>query len=154
MKARAIYLAHQISGSSYEAVNQYYTDTTQVLEGWGWDVLHPMVGKGQLRTETKFKAHGYDNVPMAANHAIFERDKWMVTQADVVYAHLVGMTTISIGMMMELAWASLLGKYTIVAMEPENIHQHAFVLEAADLILPSHEEVMAYLQVLSGGEEV
>lgn len=148
-----IYLARPISGQSYDDVMRYYNETTQVLQYEGYSVLHPMIGKGLLRTEKVLKKSGYENLPLSKNHAIFGRDRWMVGKADIVYANLVGATSVSIGTMMELAWASMLGKYTIVAMEDDNVHQHAFVLEAADLVLPAHADVRDYLRKLMEMEE-
>jgi hypothetical protein len=49
---------------------------------------------------------------------------------------------------MELAWASILGKHTVVSMQKENVHRHAFILEAADVIFETHEESMEYLDKL------
>jgi hypothetical protein len=59
---------------------------------------------------------------------------------------------VSIGCVMELAWASLLGKYTIVIMEKENIHNHAFILEAADIIFENYYDAIEYLKKLANVE--
>lgn len=112
-----IYLARPISGRSYDEVTTYYKKLTESLQYAGYEVLCPMNGKTHLRTELEFKAHGYTNNPTSTNHAIIERDRWMVNQADVVYANLQGSTHVSIGTCMELAWAHDKGKHTIVAME-------------------------------------
>lgn len=84
-----IYLARPISGSSFEEVSNYYTEAQSTFENWGFSVLHPMTGKSYLRTELKFKAEGY-GTPISGNHAILERDLWMVRQSDVVYLDLTG----------------------------------------------------------------
>ena len=115
--------------------------------------MHPMTGKGNLRTEIRFKSVGYDHVPTSTNHAIYERDQWMVTQSDVVLFNLSNTTIVSIGSMFELAWASLLNKHTIVIMEQDNIHEHAFVLEAADVIFTCLKHALDYLQILAEGKE-
>jgi len=141
-----IYLARPISGQSFEEVQDYYDQTKEYLTDMGYDVLSPMTGKQELRTELEFKAQGYDNIPVATNHAIYNRDQWMVRQSDMVYANLMSSNgRVSIGAMMEIAWAAMLGKHVIVAMEKDNIHQHAFVLEAAGTIFNNHEDVINYL---------
>lgn len=146
-----IYLAHQVSGLDFETVVSYFETTARELESFGFDVLAPMTAKGYLRTEREFRPHGYGN-PVSSNHAIFERDQWMVRQADIVFVNLDGMTEPSIGCTMELAWASLLGKHTIVVMAPDNPHQHAFVLEAADIVFGVFEDAMDYLFLLINGD--
>jgi len=140
-----IYISRPISGCSYDDVVSWYEDTAKELRASGYDILMPMTGKKSLRTEIKFKSHGYGN-PTSTNHAIFERDKWMTENCDIFITYLTSADIVSIGSMMELAWASLLGKHTIVIIGEENIHKHAFVLEAADIVLPDYESAMDYLK--------
>lgn len=140
-----IYLAGSISGQSGEAVISYFQETSSRLDAMGFEVIHPMIGKGYFRNEIKFKAEGYTHKPMSTNHAIIERDRWMVTMCDILYCNLSMAKIVSIGSMMELAWAHQLGKHSIVCMQPDNIHRHAFVLEAADVIFETHQDVIEYL---------
>ena len=144
-----IYAVHPISGSSANEVFEYYQRTQNLLTEAGYDVFIPMFGKDSLRTELKFKSSGYENNPLTTNHAIFARDKWMVQQSDILYANFLGSKIVSIGSMMELAWGNLLGKQIIVVMEKENIHRHAFVLEAATIIFETEEDAINYLTKLS-----
>ncbi len=143
-----IYCVHPISGMSADEVWSYYKRIQDVLDAH-YDVFIPMFGKNSLRTEMKFRAEGYKDNPLTSNHAIFERDRWMVTQADIILANLTGAKIVSIGSVMELAWASMLGKYVVLIMEEENIHRHAFVLEAADVIYTKEEDALDYLQKLA-----
>jgi nucleoside 2-deoxyribosyltransferase len=132
-----IYLAKPITGESFEDVVRYYENLSADLFEMGYETLCPMTAKGYLRTEIEFKAHGFDN-PVSTNHAIFERDKWMIEQSDVIFVNLHLATRVSIGCMMELAWASLLGKHTVVIMG--QAHKHAFVFEAADIVFEDYDE--------------
>lgn len=145
-KMYSVYCAHQISGLTYEEVKNYYTRIKDTLSKLGFHVLHPMTGKNEIRTEvsTHFKPEGY-KTKLATNHAIFERDQWMVRNCDILYLDL-NMEKVSIGCMMELAWASLLGKYTVVVMPKGNPHEHAFVYEAADVVFETEEEALGYLK--------
>lgn len=146
-----VYCVHPISGMSAEEVFEYYTRTKKALESLGYDVLIPMVGKGYLRTELEFKAHGYEGQPLSTNHAIFTRDKWMVKQADIIYANFAGVSRTSIGSMFEMAWASDHDKNVVAVMEQDNIHRHAFVLEAASVVFEAEEQAMAYFKVFAEG---
>jgi nucleoside 2-deoxyribosyltransferase len=142
-----IYIGGRISGLSYDEASGYFNDTKQILQELGYSVFSPMTAKDALRTETALRATDYKN-PVSTNHAIFERDKWCVQQADIFYLNLLACEKdnfVSIGGITELAWASILGKHTIVAMGKENIHRHAFVLEAADIVFETHDEAMSYL---------
>jgi nucleoside 2-deoxyribosyltransferase len=144
-----IYLACPISGQSYDDVVFKIDSIANTLSRFGFEVWHPMTGKECLRNELEFKAQGYSN-PTSTNHAIFTRDKWMVSNMDIVLAILVGAERVSIGTMMELAWASMLGKHVIVVMEKDNIHRHAFVLEAAGTVFEDTTQAIAYLKKLAG----
>jgi nucleoside 2-deoxyribosyltransferase len=126
----------------------YYDRTKDLMADFGYDVFIPMYGKGHLRTELEFKSHGYDDSPLTTNHAIFSRDKWMVKQADVLYANFLGATRVSMGSMFELAWGCDQGKQVVVVMEKDNIHRHAFVLEAASVIFEKEEDALLYLERL------
>jgi nucleoside 2-deoxyribosyltransferase len=143
-----IYIGGRISGLSYEEASEYFNTTKEVLESIGYYVYSPMTAKNSLRTEINLRSSGYGN-PTSTNHAIFERDKWSVHQADVFYLNLEkAVDFVSIGGMMELAWAAELGKHVVVVMQAENIHRHAFVLESADIIFTTHAEAISYLDKL------
>jgi hypothetical protein len=142
-----IYLAHQISGLDYRTVKNYYDYMSRKMKDLGLEILCPMTAKGTLRTEINFKSEGY-RTPVSCNHAIFERDQWMVRNCDLILVDFTGMTRNSIGCCMELAWASLLGKHSIVVMEKLNPHRHAFVLEAADIVFETLDEAIEYLKLL------
>jgi nucleoside 2-deoxyribosyltransferase len=147
-----IYLAGPISGKSYSEVVDLYKDKSAILRSMGYKVLCPMTGKTHLRNELEFRAHGLDSHPVSTNHAIFERDKWMVSTADLILADLSNSEDrVSIGTMMELAWASMLGKHSIVVMPEKNVHRHAFVLEAADLVFTNIFQAYGYLEELAKG---
>ena len=145
MNKPKIYIAHPISGGSATEVYKWFDDTANTLMNFGFDVMSPLLGKGHLRTELKFRAEGY-NHPLSTNHAIYERDKWMCERADVVLTDLSGTERVSIGCMMEMAWAAAAGVHTICVMPKENVHRHAFVLEAADIVFETFDEAMTYLE--------
>lgn len=143
-----IYLAHQISGLTYDEVHDYYDDTSKKLKKVGFTVLCPMTGKKALRPEKEYKAEGITGFPLSTNHAIIERDRWMVSNCDVIFVNFEGTKEVSIGMTMELAWAHDKGKHSVVVLPEGNIHNHAFVREAADVIFNNYKEAIDYLTVL------
>jgi nucleoside 2-deoxyribosyltransferase len=146
-----IYIGGKISGATYDQCVKYFKDTMKELRKIGYEVFSPMTAKEYLRTEyadRELPNAGYSGAisPVATNHAIFERDQWCVRNCDVFYLNLLPADDkASLGGTMELAWASLLGKHTIVVMQKKNVHRHAFVLEAADLVFETHKEAMEYL---------
>lgn len=146
-----VYLARPISGSSTSDVIEWYESVAGCLLDIGHTPLTPLVNEGEFRNDTKFSGFGYVNVPTASNHAIFGRDQWLVRQSDVILADLSdAVDRVSIGCVMELGWASMLGKHTIVVLSPRNIHEHAFVLEAADVVFYDLLEALDYIKRLGG----
>lgn len=144
-----IYTAGSITGQSGDYVLEYFQNLKFVLESFGYDVIHPMIAKGYFRNEKKFASKGYVHKPQSTNHAIVERDRWMVYRCDVLYCNLTSAKIVSIGSVMELAWAHHMGKHTVLAMQSDNIHQHAFVLEASDIVFETTDEAIDYLRLLS-----
>jgi len=147
-KRLKIYLIHPISGLTYEQVNDYYNEKVKLYSDMGYEVFHSMTGKKQLRPEVEYKAHGIVGNPVATNHAIFERDNWMIQTVDMVFADLLGCKNVSIGSCMELAVAAHLRKHSVAAIEPGNPHMHAFVLEAVDTLFDNEPEAREYLRQL------
>lgn len=149
MKGLKVYCAHPISGLTWDEVVNYYNGIKEKLESIGLEVFQPMTGKGEIRTEINERFQPADfKAAVASNHAIFERDRWMVSNCDILYLDLTGANMTSIGCMFELAWAAILGKYAIVVMDKENVHRHAFVVEAADIFFENEATALAYVQKL------
>ena len=141
-----VYLAGPISGQSYADVVKMIDYKKGVLESFGYTVLNPMTGKKAIRTEIKLRSSGYGN-PESTNHAIFERDKWMVSNTDVIFADFTDAgERASIGTCMEMAWGSLLGKYIVAVIHKDSVHDHAFLLEAADIVFETRESAIEYLE--------
>lgn len=144
-----IYCASPITGKSGKEVVDYYKRTVNKLQGYGYQVLFPMCAKSYLINEEKFKSTGYDN-PLSTDHAIIERDRWMVIQSDVVFVNFYNAKSrISIGSLMELAWAHDHGKHTVTIMQEKNIHRHAFVLESSDVVYTDEKSAFDYLEKLA-----
>ncbi len=149
MSNLSIYLAGPITGQTGEGVISRLEEKITILSDFGYTVYHPMLGKMELRTEVEFKPGGYEH-PIANDHAIFLRDYWMVSQADVILADLsTSGDRVSIGTMMEIAWASHMSKHVVLVMPVGNVHDHAFVRQAATIRFIDIEDAYDYLKELS-----
>lgn len=144
-----IYLAGPITGLSIQEVFKYYNSAAEELK-YRYEVFHPMTGSGKHNLRTEDFKGSYINNPVTTNHAIFERDKWMIKHVDVIFCDLtLGTDRVSIGSMMELAWADMEDKHVVVVIPEGNIHNHAFVLEAASIVFTNTKDAMEYLCNLS-----
>jgi nucleoside 2-deoxyribosyltransferase len=149
-KDMKLYLAHPITSLSGNQVMDYYMNMQVLLEE-DYEILCPMVGKTWAKEENQFKPGGYE-YPVSTNHAIAERDLWMVQQADVVLVDFSECEKInSIGCISELAWAHQARKHTIVVVPGGDFVVHAFIQEEADIIFHDLRAAIDYLKGLSKG---
>ena len=138
-----IYIAHPISGLTGKEVINYYQKITELLED-KYYILSPMAGKEHLYNDNICVPHGYQDA-ICNNHAIFKRDMWMINQSDIIFCDFTKAKQISIGCTGEICVGAALNKHIVLAMEDDNIHNHAFILEAAHIILPTYDEAIDYL---------
>jgi nucleoside 2-deoxyribosyltransferase len=146
-----VYLARQITGLSFAEVEAAYEDLKSRVSALGFKVLQAMTGKKDLAGHQNLSACGIGR-PLSTDHAIAQRDRWMVRQSDLVLMDLRGTTRISIGCCMELAWAFEMGKHNIVVLEPDNLHHHAFIHDCAHVIYETLEDALNYLGKLARQE--
>lgn len=145
-----IYLARSISGCESKEVYAYYTSLAEKVRNLGLTPLTPLEDVEELRTS--FEERSGDNKafsPSNTNHAIVERDCWLVQTADILLVDLTCAKHLSIGAMFELAWGHLLRKHTIVVLKKGSYYDHAFVLEAADVVFETIDEALNHLKKLS-----
>lgn len=144
-----VYVAGPISGLTYAEATKYFDWITKQLEKKGLDVFTPMVKNEYDKTFAKdeiITPLGSETNPLATNKAIFTRDVWMVRQSDIILVNFTtGKDRVSIGSCMELMAAFILGKHTIVVMKEDDIHQHAFIKEASNLVVPTIEQAIDYV---------
>lgn len=141
-----IYLAHPITGLKSDEVFSYYDGISNCLKDYH-TVFSPMTGKDYLRTESVMQKN-YEDYPISRGHAIFERDMWMVSTADIILFDFTGADKVSIGCCMEMAWAAKLGKHSVVVMGDGNPHDHRFMREAADIVFTTMDEALNYIKQL------
>lgn len=146
-----IYVAYPFTGYSPLSVMTYYKKTTKILRKFGYEVLCPLFYTDIPLTDLPLPSQGLTNSATTTNHAIIEKDHWLIDFSDILYFNFLGTKVASIGSCMELAWGYTKSKHTVVVMEKENIHEHAFVLEAADIVFSTELEAFSYLKKLAKG---
>jgi len=121
------YLAGPITGLTYEGAVDWRDHVAALLNSDKVETLSPMRGKSYLLNERSLKAEGYSNQVMSTAKGINRRDFFDCNRADCVFVNLLGAKKVSIGTVMEIAWAYAAGIPVIAIMEPDNIHQHAMI---------------------------
>lgn len=154
MNQKKIYLAGPITGKSWgesenwrDRFKQALKDTAPHIQGFS-----PLREKGFLTKEKAIGDH-YENTLFSTQRAIMSRDFFDCSTADAVVANLTGATIVSIGTVMEMAWAFQRRIPLIIISEmedgkPKNIHNHSMLREAANWWVGSEEEALEVIRAL------
>jgi nucleoside 2-deoxyribosyltransferase len=132
-----VYLGGIVSGLSYKEANGWREEAIKRLSCSGIVGVSPMRFKENLENEDILSPLGSERDVITSQKGIFIRDKQDILNCDVMLMNLLGAKTQSIGCSMELGWANLLNKPTVVIMEPGNPNEHAFIYQTADFLVES-----------------
>jgi hypothetical protein len=170
--SKLVYLAGPITGLSYEGAtdwreyardhisNNITTDcfnkamekTYTARVSTGIDVLSPMRAKRHLEGIKNFTADGdkYKSFSvLSSNRGIMTRDRWDATRCDVLLVNLLGAKTVSVGTVMEMAWANQARTPIVCAIEPGgNVHEHGMLMEAIGFRVPTLDEAICVVKAL------
>lgn len=133
---KTVYLAGPITGLSW-LESEYWRDQIQGVANSkfpelakGVKFLSPMRGKDFLQYESKIKDSYTDN-PFASSKAIMLRDFHDVSVSDALIVNLSHCQTVSIGTVMEIAWAYQRRIPVICIQNSQNtLHEHSMLNEA------------------------
>lgn len=128
-----VYLAGPISGLGYGEATDWRKTAKQYLNRGGISAFSPMRGKDFLKKEVSLDANcEYGELsPIATPKGIMTRDRYDATTCDVLLVNLLGATRVSIGTVMEIAWADGKRIPIVCAIEATgNVHEHAMIDQA------------------------
>jgi nucleoside 2-deoxyribosyltransferase len=139
-----IYTAGPITGMSWEQATVWRKQLVYALPNV--EVISPLRGKLYLMDEKEIKAEYDTNLSCARGFTT--RDRWDVTRADIVVANFLNTSRVSIGTVMELAWADLLRKPIVVILDEYNPNNHPMVREVAGYVVETLEEAIEVCHAL------
>ena len=131
-----IYLSGPISGLDWENCTGWRNYVTENLPGF--KCLSPLRGKSYLKDVGKIddsaqKSPGYRDF-LASDQAIMTRDSFDTLTCDAVFVNLLGATGVSIGTVMEIAWAWEKRKPIVICMESNNLHNHPMIRSSSPFV--------------------
>ena len=127
---KTVYLAGPISGCTFEGCTSWRDYAITKLSAHKIKGLSPMRGKEYLASE-KIIDGAYSDFVLSCSRGVMTRDRFDTSRCDVLLVNLLGATKVSIGTVMEVAWANLLQKPVIAIIEPtSNVHDHPMIQEA------------------------
>lgn len=131
-----VYLAGPITGLDWKSAIEW---RQYAIDNFPSNIIgvSPLRGKEYLASELALKDNYVECHPISSEDGIMTRDFYDVTRSDALLVNFLGCTRVSIGTVMEIAWAHMLRKPVVVIMEETNIHQHSMLRKASSLIVPT-----------------
>lgn len=125
-----VYLAGPISGHTLDEANDWRIKAAEYLNSYDIGVLSPLRGKNCYLKDLVGNgtiADHYNNKLLSTQRGITVRDRNDVMTCDAILANLSDSKKVSIGTVMEIAWADMLRKPIVVVMDESNVHWHAMI---------------------------
>ena len=147
MNAPTVYLAGPITGLSWGGTTDWRDYVSKELVSVGIISFSPLRGKDYLANETSI-GDSYEQHTMSSQRGIFARDFHDATTRDLLFVNLLDTQRVSIGTVMEIAWANCSRVPIVLAMTEKNsdgsknMHDHSMLREACPLIVPTLEEAV------------
>lgn len=145
---KKVYLAGPITDTSYDECTEWRKATKKTLKFLGINGYDPMRGKAYLSKEDKI-ADSYEDHTMSSIVGINVRDYNDCKTADALLVNLLGAKKVSIGTVMEIAWARAFQIPIILVMEKGNIHDHGMLTYGNIIVASLDEGISAVSQLLN-----
>lgn len=149
-----VYLAGPITGLTYDGAEDWRAFAKEDLQRVGIKALSPLRAKDYLRqvagplsgTGEEYAHLGVLSTP----RGVMTRDRYDATRCDVLLVNLLGAERVSIGTIMEIAWADALRTPIVVAIENSgNVHEHMMVNEAIGFRVPALEQALDIVKAIA-----
>ncbi len=144
----SVYLAGPIRGLDYQSAVGWRDQAYAALKDCDIDAFSPMRAKQYLKAETDVDGNklqdAYADYPLSTMKAITTRDRNDCMRSSLVIMNLLGAKTVSIGSVLEVAWADAARVPVILIMEKDgrNIHEHGMIREMCGFQVETLEEAL------------
>ena len=148
MRTKTIFLAGPLTGVPYKDALEWrrYVASRLPADITAFSALR---GKTYLENERVLK-DAYPEHLLSTARGTVTRDRYDVCRCGALFVNLLDTDKVSIGTMMEMAWADVQRIPIILAMEIGNIHDHAFVRQVAGFVTRDLDEaIQTAVDVLS-----
>lgn len=130
-----VYLCGPVTGLTHDEARLGWRKWMKdELAKLGIDALSPLRYTDHLKDVTNWNPQGYPDHILSTAKAVTLRDRWDTQRCDLVFANLLDSTQVSIGSMIEVGWCDSMRIPMIIAMEDNNVHDHAMVREIAIVV--------------------
>ncbi|WP_210161624.1 nucleoside 2-deoxyribosyltransferase [Rhodopseudomonas sp. B29] len=149
-----VYLAGPITGLTYDGAEDWRQAAKLDLAAAGIKALSPLRAKDYLRnlpgrisgTGEEYAHLGVLSTP----RGVMTRDRFDATRCDCLLVNLLGAERVSIGTVMEIAFADACRTPIVCAMEPSgNPHEHMMIAEAVGFRVTSLTEALHIVKAIA-----
>lgn len=157
MNRPMVYLAGPITGLNYEGCTDWRQKAIDYFNEQNIAGLSPMRAKEYLKKHKTIQ-DSYENgvqAVLSGQRGIFARDRFDCFRADLVIVNMLGAKRVSIGTVMEIAWANSQNIPIVLIMEkgdPQtdtyNIHEHSMLREACPFRVSTLEEGLDLTRII------
>jgi len=142
MKEFLVYTAGPITGLTYNDILGWREYVNEMVPEW-ISCISPLRGKHVLKDNPdKIAKDVHPDAILSTGIAINQRDFNDIKRCDLVLVNLLGTTKVSIGTVMEIAWARAFGKPVVLLLESGNIHDHTLLKFPAGYITTDLDEAI------------
>ena len=150
---KKVYLAGPIKGLNYNEATEWREKAIYELYKYSIDGYSPMRGKQYLKEISNVGGDAlkdsYAEYPLSTMKAILCRDFTDCTTSDAVIMYLKGAKTISIGSIMEVAWAHAARVPIVLVMEKSNnLHEHGLLTEACNFRVETLDQAISVVKTI------
>lgn len=149
MSSPKTYLAGPIANLTYDEAQDWRDEAEAALSKHAISTFSPLRGKEYLKDKGKLTAGTYDGTYASAK-GIMRRDHYDCTTADCVLVYLNGAEKVSIGTVMECAWAYDRQIPVVAVMEKDSIHNHVMLEESFTYRFDNLEDAVDCIAILLG----
>jgi nucleoside 2-deoxyribosyltransferase len=142
-----VYLAGAITGLTYKGASDWRDAVAEQLDSDKIETLSPLRGKSYLLDAGVLHSGEYKQT-MSTGKGINRRDNFDCTRADVLLVNLLGAQKVSIGTVMEIAWAYQVRTPIVAVMEDNNVHTHVMIEDCLTYKVKTLEEAVDIIKVL------
>lgn len=143
-----VYLAGPITGLTHTESTDWRQEAMDYLIDFGIKGLSPLRGKEYLKgigviDDNYDESQNKLAAVMSSQRGIYWRDKFDCNRADALLINLLGAQKVSIGTVMEIAWAAANEIPAVLVIEKEgNIHEHCMIREACPYRVDNLEDAL------------
>ena len=142
MRDFLVYLASPITGSTYDEA-QDWRESVQRQFAREVHGISPLRAKEQRLIRSGGPIlDSYEDCPLTSKKGITTRDRNDCMRADLVLVNLLGAKRVSIGTVMEIAWADSQRIPVVLIMEEGNIHEHSMLTECCGFRVATLEDAV------------